>query len=130
MTSDEPTHGPHDVPGGESEFAMDPQAVIWELADMLVRGQRDLASFRQMAETVRQTGSAAPREAAEYLAALATYEKDWYGETLPMIAASMKLAHEVYETFGPGMTRVQDPTEAAIWNNKHHVWFREFTAGR
>ncbi|WP_270714555.1 hypothetical protein [Mycolicibacterium sp. BiH015] len=45
-----------------------------------------------------------------------------------MIAASMPLAQEVYETFGPGMARVTDPTEAAI-RNKHHVWFRELSGG-
>jgi hypothetical protein len=37
----------------------------------------------------------------------------------------MKLALEVYDTFGRGMTRIPDPVEAAIWNNKYFVWERE-----
>jgi hypothetical protein len=39
-------------------------------------------------------------------------ETSWYTETLPMIVASFKLAVEEYDTFGPGMTRVEDATEA------------------
>ena len=30
----------------------------------------------------------------------------------------MRLAIEVFDTFGPGLARVDDDTEAAIWNNK------------
>jgi hypothetical protein len=30
----------------------------------------------------------------------------------------MRLAIEVFDTFGPGLARVDDETEAAIWNNK------------
>jgi hypothetical protein len=40
----------------------------------------------------------------------------------------MKLALEVYDTFGPGMTRIADPVAAAIWNNKYFVWERELSA--
>ena len=44
-----------------------------------------------------------------------------------MLTASMRLAIEVYDTFGPGRTVIADPVEAAIWNNKHHVWFTEYS---
>jgi hypothetical protein len=42
-----------------------------------------------------------------------------------MIVASFRLALEVYDTFGPGLTRIEDATDAAIWNNKHYVWVTE-----
>ena len=32
---------------------------------------------------------------------------------------------EAYDTFGPGMVRLDDPIEADIWNNKYFVWERE-----
>ena len=41
---------------------------------------------------------------------------------------SDEVALEVYDTFGPGMTRLDDPIEASIWNNKHFVWGRELSA--
>ncbi len=44
-----------------------------------------------------------------------------------MLTASMRLAIEVFDTFGPGRTVIADPVEAAIWNNKHHVWFTELS---
>jgi hypothetical protein len=41
----------------------------------------------------------------------------------------MRLALKVYDTFGPGMTRIDDPIEAGIWNNKYFVWERELCSG-
>lgn len=58
-------------------------------------------------------------------ASVQNYETQWYTETLPTLIASMQLAIE-FDTFGPGLTRVEHPTEA-IWNNTHHVWFTELT---
>ena len=40
MTADEPEGRPDDDPGGEAEFSVDPQIVIWELVHALVRGER------------------------------------------------------------------------------------------
>jgi len=40
--------------------------------------------------------------------------------------ASCRLALEVLDTYGPGGVLVEDPTDAAIWNNKYFVWLREF----
>ena len=34
----------------------------------------------------------------------------------------MRIAVEVYDTFGPGMIRIDDPIEVGIWNNKYFVW--------
>ena len=38
----------------------------------------------------------------------------------------MRLAIEVFDTFGPGLVRVDDDTDA-IWHNKSFVWLNEFS---
>lgn len=50
----------------------------------------------------------------------------WYTKRLPNLAARMHLAIEVFDTFGPGLARVDDDT-AAIWKNKVFVWLNEFS---
>jgi len=105
---------------------MDPQAVVWDLARTLVRGQSDLAQMRRAADYARSVGDRATDEARRVIEQFQVLENSWHCETLPMIVASFKLALEVYDTFGPGLTRIEDGTEAAIWNNKHHVWVSEF----
>lgn len=116
-----------DAAGRETTFAMDPQTVIWGLARQVVQGQSDLAEFRRTADAARSLRDSAPEAVDKCLADCAALENSWYTETLPMLAASMRLAIEVYDTFGPGRTVVADPVEAAIWNNKHHVWFTELS---
>jgi len=37
----------------------------------------------------------------------------------------MRLALEVYDTFGAGMIRIDDSIEAGLWNNKYFVWERD-----
>lgn len=71
-------------------------------------------------------GTATPEQSHQFVEEFERYQNRWYTETLPMITASLRLALEVYDTFGPGMTRIDNATEAAIWNNKHHVWVTEF----
>jgi hypothetical protein len=69
-------------------------------------------------------------DAQNLLAEWKGVERRWSAGTLPWLTAAMKLALEVYDTFGPGMTRIADPIEAAIWNNKYFVWERQLsTAG-
>ena len=41
------------------------------------------------------------------------FQTSWYTETMPNIAAGMRLAIEVLETFGPGFTKIDDDTEAS-----------------
>ncbi|MFL0243306.1 hypothetical protein [Mycobacterium sp. SMC-17] len=41
--------------------------------------------------------------------------------------ASLRVALEAYDTFGPGRVTVDEPDEAALWNNKHYVWTQELT---
>lgn len=110
---------------GEGVFTMDPQVVVWDLARTLVRGQSDLVEMRRAADHARSVADRAPEQARRVIEQFGLLETSWHTETLPMIVASFKLALEVYDTFGPGMTRIEDATEAAIWNNKHHVWVTE-----
>lgn len=46
-------------------------------------------------------------------------------QRLPSLIAAMRLALEVYDSFGSGMVRLDDPIEAGIWDNMYLVWERE-----
>lgn len=132
MTGDRACHDwqmSDDQPAGsaDSVFSMDPQKALWSLARQFVDGQRVIAELTRTAHTVRN--AAVDNPAAEKL--LADYESTverWLTEALPGLAASMQLTIEVYETFGAGLTRIEDPTDAAIWNNKYFVWVKELGA--
>jgi hypothetical protein len=41
--------------------------------------------------------------------------------------AGMRLAIEVFDSNGPGITTISDPVEAAVYNNKYHVWAKELS---
>ncbi|WP_094287391.1 hypothetical protein [Mycobacterium lehmannii] len=118
MPEDQPTRS------DDAVFSMAPQEVLWSLARQFVDGQRTIAQLTRTAHTIRNAASDDP-EAAEALADFDKTVNEWLTEALPSLAASMKVAIEVHETFGPGMTTVEDPTDAAIWNNKYFVWFKE-----
>ncbi|BBZ15099.1 hypothetical protein [Mycobacterium branderi] len=109
----------------ESVFFMNPQEVVWELARTLIRGQQTLATMRRTVESAKKVAAAAPAETQQVIDAFNEFERNWYEAALPSMVASFKLAVEVYDTFGPGDTRITDPVDAAIWNNKHHVWTAE-----
>ena len=111
---------------GDRAFGMDPHATLLTLARQLVAGQRMLAAMRRGAQTAKAASPAAP-EAAALREELERVETAWYTKGLPNLAASMRLAIEVFDTFGPGLARVDDETEAAIWNNKFFVWLNEFS---
>lgn len=110
----------------EAIFAMDPTATLVSLARFFVKGQRGLA------DSGRALDGLPPQIAGlvgggQFDAPYQSLKDQWHHQTMPMLAASMRLALEVLDTFGPGHTVIDDPTEAAIWNNKHHVWVREMT---
>jgi hypothetical protein len=116
----------NDTPqAGDAVFAMDPQAALLSLAHQLVTGQRMMADLTRATQAADRVGQAAP-EVLELQAKLRETQSSWYTGALPSIAAGMRLAIEVLETFGPGFTRIEDDIEAAVWNNKFHVWVKEF----
>jgi hypothetical protein len=47
---------------------------------------------------------------------------EWVRSQLPSLTASFQLAPEVLDTYGPDGVRIEDPLEAAVWNNKFFVW--------
>jgi hypothetical protein len=114
---------------GESTFEMDPQALVWSLARALVEGQRTLTQLRRGADSAERLAGAPPEQTAKFVADFRDFDNLWHSETYPMLVASFQLALEVYDTFGPSPVRLTDPIEASIWNNKHHVWFRELSGG-
>jgi hypothetical protein len=106
-------------------FAMDPEETLRQLVRYLVAGQQQMADLSRIAHNTDrgQDGTEAPNLLAEWR----LLERRWAGGTLPWVTAAMKLALEVFDTFGTGLTRINDPVEAAIWNNKYFVWERELS---
>jgi hypothetical protein len=105
---------------GEGVFAMDPESTLRTLARELLDGQMVIAQLTRTAATVRERAHPEDLAAKRLLTEFDDTCHRWLTEALPALAASMQLALEVYDTFGPGLTTVDDATEAAIWNNK---WF-------
>lgn len=113
------------APANEGIFTMDPEQTLRRLARQFTDGQKTIAELARA--TAKLHNRTADDPAAQGLVAKFTEtSKQWHSEVLPSLAASMKLVLEVYDTFGPGQTRIDDPTDAAIWNNKYFVWAREF----
>src|SRR5882757_9490007 len=104
----------------EARFTMDPEKVIWELARQLVDSQRSYARFSRAAQAARQLPETP--EIRKVVTDFENLERSWHTETLPSIVASMQLAIEVLDTFGPGRTNVDDEIDAMVFNNKYFVW--------
>lgn len=109
----------------EAIFTMAPQEAVWSLARLLVGGQRSMRKLQGAADSVRRNRALAPELVDEHLTNLRRHEHLWYSETLPSLIASFQLAVEVYDTFGPDRVCIDDPLEAALWNNKAAVWSTE-----
>ena len=110
----------------EAVFTMDPVATLVSLARFFVKGQHGLADSGRALDGLPPQVAGLP-DGVQFAATYKDVHDKWHRETVPMLAASMRLALEVFDTFGPGRTVIDDPTDAAIWNNKHHVWTREMT---
>lgn len=110
-------------PDGSSDnvFAIDPQQTIWTLAHQLVTGQHTISQLNETAQRLTQAKPDDP-EVLQHLSQLQQTTDDWFHGALPNLLAAMQVAIEARETFGPGFTRVEDPIDAAVWNNKFFVW--------
>src|SRR5262245_25477026 len=95
-------------------FAMDPETRLRELAPHLVVGESECADLSRRAHVVRAL-RAINGDLSSTLAEWDGIQQRWVIERLPSLIAAMKLALEVYDTFGPGMTRIDDPIDAGIW---------------
>ena len=81
---------------------------LGSLARQFVDGQQMIANLTRSANTVR---TSAPDDPAvrKLLADFEATTNHWLTQALPSLAASMKVAIEVYETFGGGMTTDRGP---------------------
>lgn len=105
-------------------FHMKPADAIVSLARIFVDDQRKLANMREMIKAL--PGDAPADAVTDMRRRLDALSAQWGSEQAPTLAASFRLALEVLDTYGPDGVRVEDPTDAAIWNNKYFVWLREF----
>src|SRR4051794_13650302 len=105
---------------------MDSEATLRQLARHIVATQKEMAALARYADTQR-----AMAVNSEHLTRLLfvweTFQRQWFTQRLPSLIAAMRLALEVYDTYGPGMMRLDDPIEAGFWNNKYFVWERELS---
>ena len=109
----------------ETVFEMDPDRTLVMLARNLVEGQRSMAALRRQTQVSAADETVDPIQTRKVAAELAELERQWHRETLPSMVAAIQLALEVLDTFGPGRTRIDDPMDARIWNNKYFVWCAE-----
>lgn len=107
-------------------FAMDPEPTLRQLARHLVVTQQEMAALARYADTQRAAASNNDH-LTRLLAMWDNFQRQWATQRLPSLVAAMRLALEVYDTFGPGMIRLDDPIEAGIWNNKYFVWESELS---
>jgi hypothetical protein len=107
-------------------FALDPEPTLRQLARHLVVTQQQMAALARYADTQRAT-AANNNHVKHLLAVWDDFQRQWTTQRLPSLIAAMRLAIEVYDTFGPGMIRLDDPIDAGIWNNKYFVWERELS---
>ena len=105
-------------------FAMDPDPTLRQLVRHLVEMQEEMAALERDTRTLRISGPTSVRLQA-VAAEWERFQREWITQRLPSLTAAMKLALEVYDTFGPGLLRLDDPIEAGIWNNKYFVWEQE-----
>lgn len=114
MASDE------SITGSEAVFEMDPIPVLMTVARQVVNGQRTIAEYSRRIAAMSPEVRALP-EAQEVVRGFGELKASWFGATMPSLVASMQLALEVHDTFGPGRTVIEDPFQAALWNNKYHA---------
>ncbi|OBG21609.1 hypothetical protein A5768_26270 [Mycolicibacterium fortuitum] len=115
----------------ESVFSIvDPQGAVINLTRLVVNGQKMLCTMREAAKAAEAAQGLAPEQARRVVDKSRDFEQDWNDKKLPLLIVSMRLALEVLDTFGPEGVTVDDPIEAAIWNNKTHVWLKEIEAQR
>jgi hypothetical protein len=121
-------HGDPREPGATSHgvFAMDPEPTLRQLARHLVATQQEMAALARHAHTQRALATDNDHLKAQ-LAVWDGFQRQWFTRRLPSLIAAMRLTLEVYDTFGAGMIRLDDPIEAGIWNNKYFVWERELS---
>ena len=93
---------------------MDPEATLRQLARHLVVTQKEMAALARYAHT-QQELAANDDHLKRLVAVWDDFQRQWVNQRLPSLIAAIRLALEVYDTFAPGMTRLDDPIDAGIW---------------
>ncbi|MUL78906.1 hypothetical protein [Mycolicibacterium sp. CBMA 226] len=109
----------------EAVFTMDPVEVLIAMARIIVAKQRFLADAARAYAALPPAVGQSP-EGAAVKAQFDALQRET-AEGFPSMVASLRVALEAYDTFGPGQVTVDTPHEAALWNNKHYVWTQELT---
>jgi len=113
--------------GAAPLFRMKPAAVIEALARSFVSDQIKIAELRQKLAALPSTAPYThPAEVQQMRTQIDAYIESWVTQQIPNLAASLRLALEVLDTYGPEGVSVDDKIEAGIWDNKYFVWLREF----
>lgn len=110
-----------DEAAADGAFVIDPDETIWTVARQLVAGRHTIS---QLAESARLLRMANPDDPAvlQQVSRVSKVADEWFNGALPNILAAMQVAIEAHDTLGSGFTRVDDPVDAAVWNNKFFVW--------
>lgn len=104
----------------EAVFAMEPEATLVNLVDLLVKSHTAYARVATQTQKIQAEGLTLSDPTGRLAAAAERFHHQYLEEALPSLIASLQLTAEVVRSFGFGPCRVDDPVEAAIWNNK---WF-------
>lgn len=113
--------------GAPPLFGMKPAAVIEVLARSFVSDQIKIAELRQkLAALPAAAAETHSVEVQQMRAQIDAYIESWVSKQIPNLAASLRLALEVLDTYGPDGVTIDDEIEAGIWDNKYFVWLREF----
>ncbi|TDO06469.1 hypothetical protein EV580_6560 [Mycobacterium sp. BK086] len=106
----------------EAVFAMEPAATLLNLVDLLVKSHTAYARVATQTHKVHAEGLTLSDPTGRVAAAAERFHHQYLEEALPSLIASLQLTAEVVRSFGLGPCRVDDPVEAAIWNNKWFVY--------
>ncbi|GAA2401342.1 hypothetical protein [Mycolicibacterium llatzerense] len=109
----------------EAAFSMDPVEVLVTMARMIVTQHRFLADAARAYAALPPWVAQTPEGAA--VKAQFEHVQQRTAEGFPSTLASLRVALDAYDTFGPGQVTVNEPHEAALWNNKHYVFTQELT---
>lgn len=101
---------------------MEPGPTLLNLIDLLAKSHTAYARVATQTQAVHAEGPASPDPTGRLAAAAERFHHQYLEQALPSLIASLQLTAEVVRSFGFEPCRVDDPVEAAIWNNKWFVY--------
>lgn len=101
---------------------MEPESTLVNLVDILVKSHTAYARVVTQTREAHSQGLTLSDPTGRVAAAAERFHHQYLEEALPSLIASLQLTAEVVRSFGFRPCRVDDPVEAAIWNNKWFVY--------